>query len=83
MTGPPMFKLRPYHGSLWSALFVLFVGGLLTAYFFAEDSSGVENHHWMFVLVATVVLTLSLVIVAFSRYSFGHLKHHRKGYKRG
>ena len=83
MTGIPMFKLRPYWSFLGSALFALVVGGLLAAYFFNEDRSGMENHTWVFVISVTLVFTLSLVIVAFSRYKFEHLKHHRAGNKRG
>ena len=78
-----MFKLRPHRGFLVAALFVLFVGGLLVAYLFTENVGRTESGHWLFVLVATLIVALSLVIVAFSRYSFRHLRHHRPGYKRG
>ncbi len=78
-----MFKLRPYRSFLISALFVLVVGGLLSVYFYTDDRSGMENHHWVLVLAATISITLSLVMVAYSRYGFEHLKHHRPGYKRG
>ena len=79
-----MFKLRPYRGFLITALFVLIVGGLLTDYLYAEDDSGgAENHHWLFALFGTLLLVMVLVVAAFSRYSFKHLRHHRPGYKRG
>ena len=72
-----MFRLRPYCNFLGSALFLLIVGGLLSAYFFAEDSRGTTNHRWMLALAVTLCLSLSLVIVAFSRHSFQHLRHQR------
>ena len=82
-SGIPMFKLRPSRAFLFAALLVLVIGGLVTAYFFAEDRSGGENHAWVFALLLTLLLVFLLVIVAFARYAFGHLRHHRPGYKRG
>ncbi len=79
----PMFKLRPYRGMLWGALFAFVVGGLLSAYFFIEDSYCTATHRGLFVLIITLILTTLLIIVAFSRYGFRHLRHHRPGYKRG
>ncbi len=78
----PMFKLRPYRGLLLAALFVAIVGGLLSDYFFIKDSYSNEKRG-LLVLIVTIVLTLLLVVVAFSRYGFRHLWHHRPGYKRG
>lgn len=78
-----MFKLRPYRGLLLVALFVSIVGGLLSAYFFIEDVYCTGCRRGLLVLIVTVVLALLLVIVAFSRYGFKHLWHHRPGYKRG
>ena len=79
----PMFKLRPYKGLLLAALLVLITGGLLSAYFFIEDAYCTGSHRGIFVGTVTLVLTLLLVVVAFSRYGFRHLWHHRPGYKRG
>jgi ABC-type transport system involved in cytochrome c biogenesis permease subunit len=79
----PMFKLRPYKGLLLAAFLVLIVGGLLSAYFFIEDSYYTESRRGMFCVVITGILTLFFVIAAFSRYGFKHLRHHRPGYKRG
>jgi putative copper export protein len=76
----PMFKLRPYHGFLITAVLVLVVGGLLSAYFFIED---VYASRGIFVLLVTLISFLLLVTVAFSRYGFRHLRQHRPGYKRG
>jgi hypothetical protein len=78
-----MFKLRPHRGFLFTALSVLLVGGLLVAYLFTENVGRTESGHWLFALLITLIVSLSLVIVAFSRYSFRHLQHHRPGYKRG
>lgn len=78
----PMFKLRPYKGLLLVALLVLVVGGLLSADFFARDAYSSESRG-LFILIVTLLLTLMLVVVAFSRYGFRHLRHHRPGYKRG
>ena len=78
-----MFKLRPYRGLLLFAFFILVVGGLLSAYFFSEDVYVTGCRRGLFTLIITLVLTLLLVIVAFSRYGFRHLWHHRPGYKRG
>ncbi|NOU35209.1 MAG: hypothetical protein HOO88_00305 [Kiritimatiellaceae bacterium] len=79
----PMFKLRPYRGLLIAAVFVLVVGGLLSAYFFTEDVYRAGAHRGLFTLIVTLVLALLLVMVSFSRYGFRHLWHHRPGYKRG
>ena len=78
----PMFKLRPYKGLLLVALLVLVVGGLLSTYFFSEDAYSAGSRG-LFILIITLLLTLMLVSVAFSRYGFRHLRHHRPGYKRG
>ncbi|QHI69270.1 hypothetical protein [Tichowtungia aerotolerans] len=79
----PMFKLRPYHSLLIAALFFAIVGGLLSAYFMVEDAYESEARRGLFSLIVTGILVLILVIAAFSRYRFSHLKHHRPGYKRG
>ena len=79
----PMFKLRPYRGLLLAALFTAIIGGLLSAYFFIEDAYRTESNRGLFVLVLTAILTILFVVVAYSRYCFGHLRHHRPGYKRG
>ena len=78
----PMFKLRPYRGMLVAALFVAVVGGLISVYFFIEDAYSFDRRGF-FVLILTIVITLFLIIVAFSRYGFKHLRHRRPGYKRG
>lgn len=80
----PMFKLRPYGGLLLAALFVLAIGGLLSWYFFEKDAYTTGSiRRGLFVLIFTLVSVLLLVVAAFSRYSFKHLRHHRPGYKRG
>ncbi len=79
----PMFKLRPYRGLLLAALFVAIVGGLLSAYFFVEDTYCTGCRRGLFILIITLISTVLLVVVAFSRYGFRHLWHHRPGYKRG
>jgi len=78
----PMFKLRPYKGLLIAALFVAIIGGLLSAYFFIEEeySSGSNG---LFLLILTIIIVVCLIIGAYSRYGFKHLRHHRPGYKRG
>ena len=78
-----MFKLRPYRGLLLASVFVLVVGGLLSAYLFIEDTYQTGSRRGLFVLLVTLILAILLVIVAFSRYGFRHLWHHRPGYKRG
>ncbi len=78
-----MFKLRPYRGLLLASVFVLIVGGLLSAYFFTEDTYQTGSRRGLFILIVTLILAFLLVIVAFSRYGFRHLWHHRPGYKRG
>ncbi|MCU0857199.1 MAG: hypothetical protein MUC65_02195 [Pontiellaceae bacterium] len=78
----PMFRLRPYLSLLLFALFVLVVGGLLSAYFY-EDSVATGSRTWLFVLIVTLMTALFLLVAAFSRYVFPHLRHHRPGYKRG
>jgi uncharacterized membrane protein YjdF len=79
----PMFKLQPYRSLLVAALLVAVVGGLLSAHFFIEGSYNPEDRRGVFALVVTVILTLFLLVAAFSRYGFRHLYHHRPGYKRG
>jgi len=79
----PMFKLRPYRGLLLAALFTAVVGGLLSSYFFIEDAYQTGIHRGLFILIVTAILTLLLIVVAFSRYGFKHLWHHRPGYKHG
>ena len=78
----PMFKLQPYRGLLLAAIFTLIIGGLLSAYFFIEDAY-ITGSRWIFAVIVTLILTLLLVVSAFSRYGFRHLWHHRPGYKRG
>jgi hypothetical protein len=78
-----MFKLRPYRGLLLAALFVMIIGGLSSAYFFIEDAYCTGCHRWIFTMIVTLITALLLVVVAFSRYGFRHLWHHRPGYKRG
>ncbi len=72
----PMFRLRPIGSMLVAALFVAVVGGLVSAYFFEEDS-GMAHQRGLMVLVLTGIMTSSLIIIAFSRYGFKHLWHHR------
>lgn len=79
----PMFKLRPYKGSLIAAVLIAVIGGLISAYFFVEDSYKASGSRGVFFLIITIVLVLMLVVIAFSRYGFSHLHHHRPGYKRG
>ncbi|MCC7299868.1 MAG: hypothetical protein IT583_02185 [Verrucomicrobia bacterium] len=79
----PMFKLRPYRSLLLVAFFVLVIGGLLSAYFFVEDAYRTGCHRGVFTAIITLIAVLLLVVVAFSRYGFRHLWHHRPGYKRG
>jgi len=79
----PMFKLRPYRSLLVAAFFILAVGGLLSGYFFMEDAYCPESRRGLFTLIITLVFTMQLVIAAFSRYSFSHLRHHRSGYTAG
>jgi hypothetical protein len=78
-----MFKLRPYRSLLVAAFFVLVIGGLLSAYFFMEDACCTEVRRGLFTLILTLILMLQLVIAAFSRYRFSHLRHHRPGYTAG
>lgn len=78
----PMFRLRPYHSLLIAAVFVGVIGGLLSAYFFREDIYLSENRGLTF-LIVTVVIDILLIVVAYSRFGFKHLRHHRPGYKRG
>ncbi len=79
----PMFKLRPYRSLVVAAFFVFVIGGLLSAYFFGEEAYCTGSHRGLFTLIVTLILTLLLIIAAFSRYGFRHLRHHRPGYKRG
>ncbi len=78
----PMFKLRPYRSLIVTAIFVAVIGGLLSAYFFIEDAH-LPTSRGLFILILTSVAVLLLFIVAFSRFGFSHLRHHRPGYKRG
>ena len=78
-----MFKLRPYRSLLIAASFVFVIGGLLSAYFFEEDIYRAESHRGLFTLITSLILTFFLIVAAFSRYTFSHLRHHRPGYKRG
>ena len=78
----PMFKLRPYRSVLVLAVLTGVVGSLLSAYFFAEDAHLAENRG-VITLILTVVIVILLVITSYSRFFFGHLRHHRPGYKRG
>ncbi len=79
----PMFKLRPYSGLLVAALFVGVIGGLISTYFFIEDAYDSSIHRGLFTVIFTVIIVVFLLIAAYSRYGFSHLKHHRPGYKRG
>lgn len=79
----PMFKLQPHKGLLLTAVFILIIGGLLSAYFFVEDAGLPEARRGIFVLIVTLILTILMIISAFARYRFSHLRHHRPGYKRG
>jgi len=65
-----------------AALFIGIIGGLLSAYFFTEDAYLSENRGPI-TLILTAVLVVLLIIVAYSRFGFKHLRHHRPGYKRG
>ena len=78
----PMFKLRPYRSLLVAALFVGIIGGLLSAYFIVEDAHLAESRGQT-TAIFTSVIVLLLILVAYSRFGFGHLRHHRPGYKRG
>lgn len=79
----PMFKLRPYHGLLITAVFCGVIGGLLSAYFLMEDVHNTEARRGLFMMIVTGTVVVILVLAAFSRYFFGHLHHRRPGYKRG
>ncbi len=81
--GIPMYKMRANKGLLWGALFILIIGGLLSAYFYGEDACSPENSRGLFTLIVTCVLSLFCVIAATSHFWFRHLWHHRPGYKRG
>jgi hypothetical protein len=78
-----MFKLRPYRGLLVMALLATVIGGLISAYFLAEDAYCAGSRRGVLAVIVTLVLAVLLVIAAFSRYGFSHLRHHRPGYKRG
>ena len=78
----PMFKLRPYRSVLVFAILTGIVGGLLSAHFFAEDAYLAENRG-VITLIFTTVIVILLLIIAYSRFGFGHLRHHHPGYKRG
>ena len=78
----PMFKLRPYRSLLVAAVLTGTIGGLLSAYFFAEDAYLTESRG-VITLVFTGMIVILLLITAYSRFGFGHLRHHRPGYKRG
>ena len=78
----PMFKLRPYKGLLITATFVAVTGGLLATYFFVEEEYS-SGHTALFIAMVTAITVLCLLIAAYSRYGFKHLRHHRPGYKRG
>ncbi len=78
----PMFKLRPYRSLIVGAILVFIVGGLLSAHWYIEDAY-VDSSRATLILIITVVLTLLLLIAAFSRFLMRHLWHHRPGYKRG
>lgn len=79
----PMFKLRPYRSLLIAAILFAVFGGLISAYFFVEDSYDSEAHRGLLSLIVTSILVLVSLVAAFSRYRFSHLRHHRPGYKRG
>lgn len=78
----PMFKLRPYRSLLALAALVFVIGGLLSAYWYIEDAY-VDSGRATLILIITLVLSLLLIIAAFSRFLMRHLWHHRPGYKRG
>jgi len=78
----PMYKMRPHRGLLWTALLVVVIGGLLSAYFFNEDYA-VGSSRGLFTLIVTGILALFFVIAATSHFWFRHLWHRRAGYKRG
>lgn len=79
----PMFRLRPYRGLLMIAMLVALIGGLLSLYFFVEDSWDPSCRRFHLTLLVTGILVFLLVVVAYSRYFFRHLHHHRPGYKSG
>ncbi len=81
--GIPMYKMRANKGLLWSALLVLVIGGLISAYFYGEDAYCSECSRGLLTLIVTCVLALFFVIAATSHFWFRHLWHHRPGYKRG
>ena len=79
----PMYKMRAHRGLLWTALFVLVIGGLISAYFFNEDAYCSACPRGVLALVITCILVVCLVIAATSHFWFRHLWHRRPGYKRG
>ena len=79
----PMYKVRANKGLLWTAVFVLIVGGLLSAHFYIEDSYASASSRGLLTLLITITLALLLVISATAHFWFRHLWHHRPGYKRG
>ena len=79
----PMYRMRPHQGLLWMALLIFIVGGLLSAYFYMEESYTSESAPGLFVLIITCVLALFCIIAATSHFWFRHLWHRRPGYKRG
>jgi len=72
----PIFKLRPYIGALYSALLIAVLGGLISLHFFMADAV-IGVHAGKLTLLVTLLLTLLMLIVAFSRYRFRHLGHRR------
>ena len=78
-----MFKLRPYKSMLIAAALIGVVGGLLSIYLFMEDTYNPEMNRGLFTIIITAIIVLFLVIAAYSRFGFKHLRHHRPGYKRG
>ena len=78
----PMFKLRPYKSLLIAALLIGIIGGLLSAYFFIEDAD-LSQTRAITAAVFTTLIVILLIIAAYSRYGFRHLRHRRPGYKRG
>lgn len=80
---PPMFKLRPYTGALFAAVFFALTGGLLSCWLLKEDRYISGSSRGTLCLAVTILTVLLMLIVAFSRYRFKHLHHHRPGYKCG
>ncbi len=75
----PMFKMKPQAGTLWLAMIILALGGVVFLDGHKDPGDIPAHGRANIILVISIVVSGILLIIATSRMWFKHLWHDRYG----